>query len=428
MNTMPRAVLFTLGCRLNAADSALLTDRLERAGYAIVADAPGVVPDLVIVNSCTVTGEAARKSRQLARQLRRRFPAARLVVTGCSAELDPAVWSREATADAVLSNPDKRRIEEFTGVGVADAPREPMVSLEQDRGVFREEATGKFPFRSRAFLKIQEGCENFCTYCIVPYARGPERSRDFDEVLADCRQALAAGLPELVLTGVNTAAYAASGRDLAALVREICRLPGDFRVRLSSTEPHPANRRLLDLIAEEPKVCRFLHLSLQHGADRILRRMNRNYSAAEFAEFAAEARERIPDLALGTDLIVGFPGETEADFEDGRAFVRKLEFANTHLFRYSPRPGTPAAGFPGRVPPEEVRRRYVLLEAEAAAARRAFIERRFGRTFPVIFEEERPDGSRAGWTDNYIQVRMPAAEAELHRIVPVTLSAANCAG
>ncbi len=412
------ALLFTLGCRLNTADSALLTDRLQRAGYTVVdAAEPGAAPDLILINSCTVTAEAARKSRQMARQFRRRFPLARLVATGCSAELDRDVWLADGAADAVISNPAKRELAALTGEAEIPEARQAAPSLREPTAAFREEAAGSFPFRSRAFLKIQEGCGNFCTYCIVPYARGPERSRAYDEVMADCRQALAAGFAELVLTGVNTAAYQDAGRDLAQLVHDVAALPGDFRIRLSSTEPHPANLRLLEAMAAEPKVCRFLHLSLQHGADRILQRMNRHYSCADFAAFVRKARELIPGISLGTDLIVGFPGETEEDHRAGVEFVRGMDFANTHIFSYSPRPGTPAADFPDRVDPESAKRRYREHKAIADAARKRFIRTQLAGELPVIFEEERADHFLYGWSDNYIQLRLPAGEAELDRIV-----------
>lgn len=424
--TTKTAVLFSLGCRLNTADSALLVDRLERAGYR-VADIhdPAVVPDLVVINSCTVTGEAARKSRQTARQLRRRWPGARLVATGCSAELDREEWLRDGVADAVLTNPAKRRIEEFTG---PQEPAPPEFSMTQSRELFREKAWGRFPYRSRAFVKIQEGCGNFCSYCIVPYARGPERSRDFEEVVADCRQALAAGMPELVLTGVNTAAYRDGERDLGDLVGALSRLPGEFRIRLSSTEPHPSNLRLLEIWRDNPKICRFLHLSLQHGADRILTRMNRHYTVAEYARFVAAARAAVPDISLGTDVIVGFPGETDADFEASRAVIRELDFANTHLFRYSPRPGTPAASFPDRVPVDVVKKRYAALQQDADDARKRFIRGRIGTVVPVIFEEVRSDGFVWGWTDHYIQVRRPAGEFPLDRIVALELREEDAPG
>lgn len=413
------AIIYTLGCRLNTADAALLTDRLERAGYTVV-DASQECSEvaLVIINSCSVTAEAARKSRQMARQFRRRYPMARIVATGCSAELDREKWEAEGTVDAILTNPEKRRIEEFCD-DTTPVIVEHETSLKQSNDVFRETAQGRFPFRSRAFLKIQEGCENFCTYCIVPYARGPERSRDFDEVVADCRRSLDAGFPELVLTGVNTAAYRDGERDLGDLVAAICALPGDFRVRLSSTEPHPSNRRLLEVLRDHPKVCRFLHLSLQHGADRILKRMNRKYSAAEFADFVHAAREMVPGISIGTDVIVGFPGETDEDFERSREFIAEMAFANTHLFSYSPRPGTPAATFPDQVHGDVVKARYALLRKDADAARKAFIRGQIGQRVPVIFEEVDAEGFAVGWSDNYIHIRRRADSVELHRICSV---------
>ncbi len=419
------AVIYTLGCRLNTADAALLTHRLERAGFA-VADASSDIThaDLVIINSCSVTAEAARKSRQTARQFRRRFPMARIVATGCSAELDREAWEADGSADVILTNPEKRRIEEFCDDTVPDRGGREF-SMQQTAETFAESAHGLFPFRSRAFLKIQEGCSNFCTYCIVPYARGPERSRDFDEVIADCRNSLEQGFPELVLTGVNTAAYCHRGRGLGELVAAVCALPGDFRVRLSSTEPHPSNRRFLEVLRDNPKVCRFLHLSLQHGADSVLSRMHRKYTAAEFADFVRSAREMIPGISIGTDIIVGFPGETDEEFEISRRFAARMAFANTHLFSYSPRPGTPAALYPDQVRGGKVKARYALMRRDADIARRDFIRKQLGTSVPVIFEEVDSHGMATGWSDNYIHVRRPAESVVMHRITDVLLNAGD---
>jgi len=424
----PKAIVFTLGCRLNTADSALLLSRLAGAGYEVVESAKEAA--LVVVNSCTVTAEAARKSRQAVRKFRSAHPEAVIVVTGCSAELDRDAFLEDGAADVVLSNPEKRSLPELVleylngkhaGLGGAE------LSMEQPLTPFREEAFSRFPFRSRAFLKIQEGCENFCTYCIVPYARGPERSRAFDEVLADCRRAVAAGFPELVLTGVNTCAYLDAGRDLGELVRAVARLEGDFRIRLSSTEPAPDNRALIEVMASEPKVCRFLHLALQHGCDRILKAMNRHYTTADYAAFVRAAREAIPGIHLGSDLIVGFPGETEEDFAVSREFVRSMEFANLHLFTYSPRTGTPAATFPDQVPAQAAKRRHREMAEVAAESKRRFVESRVGTVLPVIFERVDSDGFARGWSDNYLEVRVPAAGVPLNRIVPVEATAANLA-
>ncbi len=425
---MKNAFIHTLGCRLNSADSALLVSRLEQAGYTIVDDTATAA--LIVVNSCTVTAEAARKSRQAVRKFRAARPDAFLVVTGCSAEMDRDSFLSDGAADLVLTNPEKREIAEMileaaaghSGLGGK------IKSLDAATTPFSEAAISKFPFRSRAFLKIQEGCNNFCSYCIVPYARGPERSRKFDEALADCRRAVEAGFPELVLTGVNTCAYSDSGRDLGALVREICRLPGEFRVRLSSTEPHPHNRSLLDVMAEEPRVCRFLHLSLQHGCDRILRGMNRHYTTAEYAAFVTAARARIPGIHIGSDLIVGYPGETDRDFEESLRFVEAMDFANLHLFTYSPRSGTPAARLAERISPEVAQQRYRKLKQTAERSRRKFLESQLGQKLPVIFETIDNDGFARGWSDNYIAFRVPARSVELDRIVTITAAPEFLAG
>lgn len=422
-----KAIVFTLGCRLNSADSALLVSRLTEAGYEVSESAENVA--LIIVNSCTVTAEAARKSRQMVRKFRSMHPEAVIVVTGCSAELDREAFLADSAADVVLTNPEKRSLPELVGeflaghAGLGGA----LKSMQQPVTPFRENAFGSFPFRSRAFLKIQEGCGNFCSYCIVPYARGPERSRAFDEVLADCRKAVEAGFPELVLTGVNTCAYSDSGRDLGALVHEIARIDGEFRIRLSSTEPAPGNRSLLDVMSSEPKVCRFLHLALQNGSDRILAAMNRHYTAAEYADFVRAARERIPGIHLGSDLIVGFPGETEEDFAESCRFVESMEFANLHIFTYSPRAGTPAAALPGRIPPDVAKERHKRLEVIAAESKRRFIAGLYGQKLPVIFERIDSDGMARGWSDNYVELRVPADEVPLDRIVPVEATAENTA-
>ena len=422
-----KAIVFTLGCRLNSADSALLVSRLTEAGYEVSESAENVA--LIIVNSCTVTAEAARKSRQMVRKFRSMHPEAVIVVTGCSAELDREAFLADSAADVVLTNPEKRSLPELVGeflaghAGLGGA----LKSMQQPVTPFRENAFGSFPFRSRAFLKIQEGCGNFCSYCIVPYARGPERSRAFDEVLADCRKAVEAGFPELVLTGVNTCAYSDSGRDLGALVHEIARTAGEFRIRLSSTEPAPGNRSLLDVMSSEPKVCRFLHLALQNGSDGILAAMNRHYTTAEYADFVRAARERIPGIHLGSDLIIGFPGETEEDFAESCRFVESMEFANLHIFTYSPRAGTPAAALPGRIPPDVAKERHKRLEVIAAESKRRFIAGLYGQKLPVIFERIDSDGMARGWSDNYVELRVPADEVPLDRIVPVEATAENTA-
>lgn len=419
------AIIYTLGCRLNSADSALLVDRLEKANFNIVQSADRV--DLVVVNSCTVTAEAARKSRQTISKFRALYPQAVIVVTGCSAELDADRYLKEHIADLVLTNPEKREIADLILDFLAGRANSGSheTSLQQPKSSFCENAISRFPFRSRAFIKIQEGCDNFCSYCIVPYTRGPARSRHVGEVLADCKNTLSQGYPEIVLTGVNTSTYFDSGYNLGALVQEICRLEGDFRLRLSSTEPHQENLGLLEVMAAEPKVCRFLHLSLQSGCDRILKAMGRHYSCEDYAEFLRLAREKIPGIHLGSDLIVGFPGETEEDFAQTLDFVEKMAFANLHIFTYSPRPGTPATSLPGRISPAEAKARFLRVKAVAERSRKQFIESQYGQLLPVIFETIGRNHLAQGWSDNYLAVHAPAETVELGKIVQIIATPEN---
>ncbi len=455
------AIIATLGCRLNRADEALLTDRLARAGFVVVLAAQAASPALIVLNTCCVTAEAERKSRQAARRFRQRWPQARLVVTGCAAELDPEAW--DELGDLVLTNSEKRgivdaipnllaeprkiftvdlpkpKVSNLQKYFLSQRPAEPVDAPPADAplkirhramrdaapDVFAEEAWSRFPNRSRAFIKIQEGCDNFCTYCIVPVVRGPERSRAFTEVMADCRQAIAAGFPELVLTGVNTCAYADGPYNLGKLLVALGDEPGNFRLRLGSTEPHPANSALPAVMAGIPKMCHFLHLSLQHGCDRVLERMNRHYTTAQYAAFTASARALMPELHLGTDVIVGFPGETDDDFETMMEFVASQYFANIHIFRFSPRPGTPAADFPRQVPAPVADARFRRLRKLADLSAEHFAQTQYGKRRTVIFEEARPDGFQYGWSDNYLKIRVPAGGYPLREVITMELTPEN---
>ena len=409
------ARIVTLGCRLNAADSALMYTALAECGYK---PSEKETPDVLIVNTCAVTAEAERKTRQILRKLRREYPFARIVAAGCAAAADGDAMLSSG-ADLVLDNFQKRRLAEYLR-----GDRMPPDAA--DGRVFRENRLSSFPFRSRAFIKIQEGCDNHCTYCIVPSLRGAARSRNFDEVLAECRKAIGAGFPELVLTGVNTCAYADEEKRLPELLAAISALPGEFRIRIGSTEPATKYRGLVDAVEKLPKMCRFLHLSLQHGSDAVLKRMNRHYSAAEYADFVLDAKRRIPGLHLGTDVIVGFPGESDEEFAASCRFIEKIGFANIHIFAYSPRPGTPAAAMPDRPSPEVVRKRCGELRRIARNAAREFAKSQVGKALPVIFERSE-NGVARGWSDNYLEVAIPDDGVELGKITAVTATDANTA-
>ena len=411
------AVIHTLGCRLNCADTALIFSRLEQAGFAVLPENAACF-DLCVINSCAVTAEAVRKSRQTLRRLKKSSPDACFLVTGCAVEVNADAFKADG-ADFVLTNPDKKDLEKI----LSGHPAGNRSSGEFSEN-FSENVFSSYPYRSRAFVKIQEGCNNFCTYCIVPYVRGRERSRHFTEVLDDCKKQIDSGFPEIILTGVNTCAYNDEGKHLGELIHAISEIPGDFRIRLSSTEPHLNNRSLIDIMAQTPKVCRFLHLSLQHGCDRILQAMNRHYLAEEYADFVSEARSKIPDLHIGTDVIAGFPGETDEDFQLCADFVRRISFANMHIFSYSPRPGTPAARMPGRPDNHTTAQRAALLRQIGEESKNAFLRSMAGKTLPVIFET-RSNGMLHGWSDNYISVSVPENTADTGCITPVKITEEN---
>lgn len=305
------AAALTLGCRLNQADTALIFDRLKTLGFDIVRTEHDGEIDVIIVNTCTVTGTAAQKSRQAVRKLRRKHPESCIVVTGCSAEIEKSAWSEEAAVDVLIPNEEKKNIlEHLRKYWEEHRPLLLLDNLAEFKAVFSEKAHGRFPFKSRALLKVQEGCNSFCSYCIVPYARGRERSRDWNEIIDEFKEMLDAGYKEIVITGVNVSTYNHNGRRLVDLLEKLISFDGDYRIRLSSTEPHPENRNLLNVMAGSDRICRFLHLSVQYGSDPILKAMNRKYTTAEFAQFVNEARAKIPGIHIGTDIIVGFPGKS----------------------------------------------------------------------------------------------------------------------
>lgn len=411
--------ILTIGCRLNQADSALLSGRLTEAGFEIVKSGAKPPADVIIINSCTVTSEASRKSRQAARRVKREHPDSCIVVTGCSADTEKDVWLEEGSADIVISNEEKknliRHLEEFYSQN-----EKISVSSQIKNSLFYEKANAVFPFKSRAFLKIQEGCNSFCSYCIVPYARGRERSRDMAEVIADFRNMLANGFKEIVLTGVNICTYKCGTTSLSGLVHELAAIEGDFRIRLGSTEPHPSNYEIIDLLEKFPgKVCRFLHLPLQHGSNEILKLMNRKYTSSEYAAFVEEARKRIPGIHIGSDVIVGFPGETDKHFCEMREFIKKMNFANLHIFTYSKREGTPAVDFPGHVEPDIAAERYAALSGDAEKSAIAFAESQIGKPLTILVEKKL-DGIAEGWSDNYLRIKALNPDARKNSFLQVT--------
>lgn len=398
--------LASLGCKLNQSEMDRLRGQLAAAGWALVSARDA---DVLVLNTCAVTAEAARKSRQALRRLRAQAPDAKLVAAGCYAELWPDEVAAAAAPDLVVGNRDKERLAEILrGLAGESAPA-------------RAEERRSWP-RTRAFVKIQDGCNNACAYCVVHIARGTSRSAPSDDVVTEVRRAVEAGHKEVVLTGVNIGAYGddIGGPDLGGLVRQLLRETSVERLRLSSVEPWSFRTDWLELWAS-PRLCRHLHLPLQSGSDSVLERMNRPYRAADFAVLARAVREVVPAVTLTTDIIVGFPGESEADFGDTVALAESVGFARTHIFPFSGRPGTPAAGMAAQVPRAVVRRRCRDLRASAARAALEFRMRFVGQTMDVLWEQRRKDGRWAGLTDNYLRVYTEAVQDLQNRISPTVL-------
>ena len=392
-----RIYLTSVGCKLNQSEVETLARRLASMGHQVVARPEEA--DLCILNTCAVTHIAARKSRQLLRRLRRANPSARLVATGCYAEIAPG----ELAADMVVGNADKERLVELLGIGpIASPPRPPTLR------------------HTRAFIKVQDGCNNACAYCIIRIARGRERSVPLEQVLAEVRSRVEEGYKEVVLTGVNLGAY---GRDLGlslhSLVEAILSHTRVPRLRLSSIEPWDLDDDFLRLWTD-PRLCRHLHLPLQSGCDETLRRMGRRYTTSEFAGLVERACARIPGLAITTDIIVGFPGETEEEFARTVTFVEGLGLARLHVFPFSPRPGTKAATMPNQVASRVKKARVRIMLEVARRVEGAFRARFLGHTMEVLWERRRPakDGRLlwSGLTDNYLRV-FAESERDLANVI-----------
>jgi threonylcarbamoyladenosine tRNA methylthiotransferase MtaB len=364
----------TLGCRLNLAESDAILREAERAGAG----------PLSIVNSCAVTGEALRQARQAARRLKRERPFAKVVVAGCGAEIDAASFAAMPDVDAVLGNRAKRDGETLARVAAGDAPR---VTIGAPAAAWSSPAIADA--RTRAFVEIQNGCDHRCTFCIIPFARGPSRSLDPAMIVAEIQRLVGSGVAEIVLTGVDITAYgldAPGAPRLGALVRRILAEAPDLkRLRLSSIDSVEVDADLERAIAEEERLMPHLHLSLQSGDDLILKRMKRRHSRADAVRFCASTRRYRPDVAFSADIIVGFPTETEAMFDGSLRLIEDCGLARAHVFPFSPRPGTPAARMP-QVPGDVARARAARLReaSEAAWARR--LAAKIGRTVPILME------------------------------------------
>ncbi|HEY82798.1 MAG TPA: tRNA (N(6)-L-threonylcarbamoyladenosine(37)-C(2))-methylthiotransferase MtaB [Dehalococcoidia bacterium] len=400
-----KVALDSLGCKLNQAETELLARQLAEAGHELVS-AVGEA-DVYILNTCTVTHIADRKSRHLLRQAHRENPSARLVVVGCYAERSPQELARLEGVDLVLGNEQKQA----------------LVRLLEERGCLPPQPLAQAcPYRgsrTRAFIKVQDGCQRFCAYCVVPLVRRREESLPPERVIAEIRHWISLGAREVVLTGTEIGAYNWQGAGLKELLERILAETDVARLRLSSLQPQEITPELVGLWRDE-RLCPHFHLSLQSGSDTVLARMKRRYTTARYQQAVSMIRQVAPEAAITTDVIVGFPGETEAEFEESLGFCRRMEFARIHVFPYSPRPGTEAARMPQQVGDKVKKERRQRMLALAEESARNFHQRFLGRTMAVLWEKQM-GGVWSGLTANYIKVYTKSAEDLTNRLMPVKL-------
>ena len=404
-----RVALDTLGCKLNQAETEFLAWQFAEAGYRLVSTVGEA--DIYILNTCTVTHIADRKSRHLLRLAHRKNPQALLVAVGCYAQRAYQELSHIDGVGLVLGNGDKMH----------------LVSLLKELGYPNKPASAQADltggchngFRNRAFIKVQDGCNNFCTYCIVPLVRGMEKSLPDDQVISEVGARVAQGYKEVVLTGTEISSYSHNGLNLRGLLNRLLSQTGVTRLRLSSLQPQEISPEFISLW-HNPRLCPHFHLSLQSGSDSVLSRMKRRYSTSDYRRAVSLIRSAVPEAAITTDVIVGFPGESEGEFEDSHNFCREMEFARIHVFPYSPRPGTQAAQMPDQVSAKVKKQRSQKMLALAEESARNFRKRFLGTTLPVLWEQK-SNGIWFGLTDNYIRVYTKSSEDLTNKLLPVKL-------
>lgn len=394
----------TLGCKVNQYETQAMRRILEQAGYETAEfSADHTICDALVINSCTVTGESDRKLRQLLRRFRRLIPShAALVLTGCMPQAYPD-QAAQTEADIVLGNASRKEL--LPQLEAYFAQRQRIVSVQPHTDIYEPLDIDTFQGRTRAFIKIQDGCNRFCSYCIIPYARGRVRSRDPKDIRAELERLAKNGYKEVVLVGINLTAYGQDcGLTIADAVDAACSVDGLERVRLGSLEPDFITDETIARMKAQPKLCPQFHLALQSGCDSTLKRMNRHYTAAEYADLCLRLRKHFPDCALTTDVMVGFPGETDEEFEASCRFVESIGFSRVHVFAYSRRPGTNADRLPQQVSNTEKSARSKRMISLCKHTANAYASAYVGKTVDVLLETPHPNGIIDGYTDTYVTV------------------------
>lgn len=420
---MKKAAFYTLGCKVNQYETEAMTESFENAGYEIVDYSE--YADVYIINTCTVTNMGDRKSRQIIRRAREKNPEALVAVVGCYSQIAPGEVLEIPEVSLVVGTDERSRMVELVEYAMQKEEKLNMVNDIMKVREFEEMPIKSYKSRTRAFLKIQEGCDQYCTYCIIPYARGHIRSRKPDSIIAEVKELAENGFREIVLTGIHVASY---GKDLGNtslidIIEKIHEIDGIRRIRMSSVDPNVMTDGFIERLSRLPKICGHFHLSLQSGCDETLKRMNRKYTTGEYRRVVEKLREVFADVAITTDLIVGFPGETEEEFQKTVDFVEEIAFSGMHIFKYSQRSGTPAAKYENQVKPQVKDARSKVITAIAEKNEEKFKKAFIGRSKPVLYEQPF-DGQKSlfeGLTDNYIRVVSESQEDIKGKIIETVL-------
>lgn len=430
-----KVAFHTLGCKVNQYETEAISEKFTEAGYQRVDEKE--FADVYIINTCTVTSVADKKSRQYIRRMKKVNPDSIIVVTGCYAQISPDEISDIEGVDIIAGTNEKSRIPEYVSRYLEDRCRQIHVKEYKDLDGYDETGTViSSENRTRGYIKIQEGCNRFCSYCIIPYARGQVRSRRLEDIITEAVNLISSGCREIVLTGINTALYDMEESfeensgifGVEKVVAALDRLEGDFRIRLSSLEPAVVNAEYVKRLLKYSKLCHHMHLSAQSGSDAILKAMNRPYGRKEYIDIVNVLRDFDPMYGISTDIIVGFPGEKERDFEESRSLISECGFCKTHIFKYSKRPFTKAAKMKGHIAPQVKNRRSDILHIAGRKAAVDFFRKNIGNEEYVILEELYGEKNIiTGYTGNYIKTYIKCdegtrAENLINKIVKVRLT------
>ena len=413
---------YTLGCKVNQYESQAISEALAKRGYETVTDGKA---DIFIVNSCTVTASADQKTRQAVRRFKRNNPDSVVVLTGCMPQAYPEKSKELPEADIILGNRNNEEIANAIEQFLKFGSRVFEIREHKKGDAFSGTTISRFEERTRAYVKIQDGCNRFCSYCIIPYSRGRVRSKPIDKLRNELKALSENGYKEVVLVGINLSSY---GSDIGLTFPEAVKAANDTegieRVRLGSLEPDHLTDEVIERLAECEKLCPQFHISLQSGCDNTLRRMNRHYTADEYRQLCRKLRESFKDCTLTTDVMVGFAGESEEDFRESLDFVREIAFEKVHVFPYSVRKGTKAEAFGGHIDKKVKEERSRLMTQTAEEIRCDFFSRQVGKKYPVLFETTDRDGYYCGYTPNYIPVKARFSSEMCHRTADVVIKAA----